>query len=116
MIGRIFIFIVALQLAMTSAFSHVMAMTEHCAEPIALHVQCGDSFGVQEQATDVAEDTEQDSKASGMVYCTGNICTEQLANLAPALLETVSNADLYPAEPQMALQSVFLSQLRPPLV
>ncbi|WP_119840562.1 hypothetical protein [Pseudooceanicola algae] len=116
MLGRFFIILVALQLVVTSAFAHVMPMAEHCAEPVAQHAHCEEIPIFQDQVVDVAFETEQQPKPMGLLHCGSVACTDQsgIAS-AVALHKDFRIADLNPAEPSVALQSVLLSFLRPPL-
>ncbi|QIE44882.1 hypothetical protein G5B38_04710 [Pseudohalocynthiibacter aestuariivivens] len=117
MIGRLIIVLVALHLVVTSAFAHGMSMPEHCADPSAQRMHGEETSYAQDQGAEVTFASEEKSKPLGLLHCASVACTDQFAgNAVPALVKAPRSADLNPAEPQMALQSVFLSQLRPPLV
>ena len=114
--GRFFIILVALQLVVTSAFAHVMPMAEHCAEPAAQHVHSDEVSVLQGQMVDTAFETEKQPKPMGLIHCASFACTDQYGNASAVdLLKEFRIADPNPAEPSMALQSVLLSFLRPPL-
>ena len=116
MLGRFFIFLVALQLVVTSAFAHVMPMAEHCAEPVAQHAHSDEILALQDQMVDVAFETEQQPKPMGLLHCASVTCTDQYGNASVVdLHKDFRIMDLNAAEPSMALQSVLLSFLRPPL-
>ncbi|WP_106165174.1 hypothetical protein [Tritonibacter scottomollicae] len=116
MLGKFFIILVALQLVVTSAFAHLMPMADHGVEPAAQHVHSDELSILQDQMVDAAFETEQQSKPFGLLNCSSVACTDQFGNVsAVALHKNFRIADLIPAEPSMALQSVLLSHLRPPL-
>ncbi|GAA6189927.1 hypothetical protein NBRC116596_29900 [Litorivita sp. NS0012-18] len=116
MLGRVFIILVALQLVVTSAFAHVMPMAEHCAEPAAQHVHGDEVYVLQDPMADTAFETEQQPKPMGLLHCASVACTDQSGNTSAVdLHKDFRIADLDPTEPSMALQSVLLSFLRPPL-
>ncbi|KAA8607719.1 hypothetical protein AL036_09540 [Salipiger aestuarii] len=116
MLGRVFIVLIALQLVVTSAFAHVMPMAEHCAEPAVQHVHSDEISVLQDQMVDTAFETEQQPKPMGLLHCASVACTDQYGNTSAVDLHTDFRiADLNPAEPSIALQSVLLSFLRPPL-
>ncbi|KAA8610818.1 hypothetical protein AL037_12125 [Salipiger aestuarii] len=116
MIGRLFIILVALQFVVTSAFAHVMPMSEPCAEPVAQHMH-GEAFSeLQERADDGAFGADRQPEPMGLLHCAGIACTDQFGGASISdLPKNFRRADLTPAEPCMALQTVLLSYLRPPL-
>lgn len=116
MLGRVFIILIALQLAVTSVFAHVIPMDERCAKPVILHSQSDEILVLQDQVVDVAFETEQKSKLMGLLHCDSVACTDQCGNASAVdLHKDCRIADLNPAKPSMTLQSVPLSNLRPPL-
>ena len=116
MLGRFFIILVALQLVVTSAFAHVMPMAEHCAEPVAQHAHSDEIFVLQDQMLDVAFEAEQRPKPMGLLHCASVACTDQVGKASAVdMHKNFRIADLNPTEPSMALQSVLLFHLRPPL-
>ncbi|WP_424985796.1 hypothetical protein [Microbulbifer sp. S227A] len=116
MLGRFFIILVALQLVVSSAFAHVMPMAEHCAEPVAQHAHCEQIPVFQDQVIDASFETEQQPTPMGLLHCGSVACTDQSGNISAVdLHKDFRISDLHPAEPSMALQSVLLSFLRPPL-
>ena len=117
MIQRIFVILVAFQLVLTSAFAHAMPMPEHCAAPVAEH-RHGEAVSLlQDQVVDVAVTTDRQSQPLGLLHCASAGCADQIGN---AYIVDVHRgfrvADLKPAEPPVALQSVLLLHLRPPMV
>ena len=116
MLGRFFIILVTLQLVVTSAFAHVMPMPEHCAELVAQHAHSDEISVLQDQMVYVAFETEQQPEPMGLLHCASVVCTDQYGNASAVdLHKDFRIADLNPAEPSIALQSVLLSHLRPPL-
>ncbi|ATG35879.1 hypothetical protein PhaeoP23_01737 [Phaeobacter piscinae] len=116
MISRVLVILVALQLVVTSAFAHVMPMPEHCVEPVAHHMHGEGVSLLQDQVVDLAFETEQQPKPLGLLHCASVACTDQFGDASVVdLNKDFRIADLNPSEPRMVLQSVLLSQLRPPL-
>ncbi|PLS22376.1 hypothetical protein C0U40_08110 [Amylibacter cionae] len=116
MLGRIFIILVAFQLVVASAFAHVLPMSEDCAGPVAEQMHCEGSTDLQDQSGKPDMDSHHNTAPSGLLHCASVTCTEPVAGyLSPVQEMDLRAAELSPAEPRMALQSVIISQFRPPL-
>lgn len=116
MFGRILIIIVALQLIMTSAFAHTMMMPDYCSMPTDQHMQV-DVSGETYAQGDVDLNVQDQHGPMDLLHCAGSTCTNQMGSEPLAVLSmNFRSADLKHAEPRMALQSVLLFQLRPPLL
>nr|WP_252727264.1 hypothetical protein [Paracoccus sp. C2R09] len=106
-----------MQLVVTSAFAHAMTTPQHCSLPSAQHSHDAECSAPAEQAIQIDAGTEQQPMPTGLLHCASVVCTAPFDNAAMVEpRDDVRNADLNPAEPRRALQSVLLSHLRPPLV
>lgn len=115
MIGRILVIVVALQLVMTGAFAYTTMAIDHCPSPVSGHVHLVKS---PEHSQPSAKLSDRDKSQTPMspVNCANPSCTDHFGwfRLTAASMDTRSD-QVNPVEPRMALQSVIIAYLRPPL-